>query len=215
MTERILYLIRHGRSDFDSRDRWTGARGEQWDPPLGEEGREQARLLARRLRSMRPPAAVYCSPLRRARETVAPYAESADVEVEMADDLAEAHIGAWEGRPFEEILATDARVLDRLLNQEPIWRHAPGGEGLDAFRDRVHREVESILARHADGDVVVICHGGVINAYVGPLLGLEQEMFFLPENTSVNSVIVDGTTRRVRFLNDILHLTDPQYFGDA
>jgi probable phosphoglycerate mutase len=88
-------------------------------------------------------------------------------------------------------------------------------EHLDAFRDRVHREVESILARHADGDVVVICHGGVINAYVGPLLGLEQEMFFLPENTSVNSVIVDGTTRRVRFLNDILHLTDPQYFGDA
>jgi broad specificity phosphatase PhoE len=79
----------------------------------------------------------------------------------------------------------------------------------------VRREVESILARHPDGDVVVICHGGVINAYVAPLLGLEQEMFFLPENTSVNSVLVDGSNRRVRFLNDVLHLTDPQFFDGA
>jgi len=37
-------------------------------------------------------------------------------------------------------------------------------------------------------------------------------MFFLPENTSVNSVDIDGETRTVRFLNDVLHLTDPHYF---
>lgn len=215
MTERVLYLIRHGRSDFDSRDRWAGARGEQWDPPLGAEGREQARLLTQRLRSMMPPTAVYCSPLRRARETIAPYADATGVEVVFAEDLVEAHIGEWEGKPFEEILATDDRLLDRLRNQEPIWRHAPGVEELDAFRGRVHGEIESILSRHPDGNVVVICHGGVINAYVGPVLGIEHEMFFLPENTSVNSVVVDGSERRIRFLNDVLHLTDPQLFEDV
>jgi broad specificity phosphatase PhoE len=59
----------------------------------------------------------------------------------------------------------------------------------------------------------VFAHGGVINAYVGELLGLGQEMFFLPENTSLNSVDVDGETRTVRFLNDVLHLTDPLFFG--
>ncbi|HZD17362.1 MAG TPA: phosphoglycerate mutase family protein, partial [Actinomycetota bacterium] len=64
MTERILYLIRHGESDFDSRDFTTAPRGRQWDPPLGTNGREQARLLARRLRSMERPSAIYCSPLR-------------------------------------------------------------------------------------------------------------------------------------------------------
>jgi hypothetical protein len=31
----------------------------------------------------------------------------------------------------------------------------------------------------------------------------------------VNSVIVDGSNRRVRFLNDVLHLTDPQFFDGA
>ena len=74
MTERILYLVRHGESDFGSSDFRAGVRGDQWDPPLGERGREQARLLAGRLRAMPLPAAVYSSPLRRARETVAAFA---------------------------------------------------------------------------------------------------------------------------------------------
>ena len=60
--------------------------------------------------------------------------------------------------------------------------------------------------------MLVFAHGGVINAYVGDLLGLRQEMFFLPENTSLNSVDLDGGTRTVRFLNDVLHLTDPLFF---
>ena len=43
VTGRILYLIRHGQSDFEwVGDRWASARGEQWDPPLSESGREQA-----------------------------------------------------------------------------------------------------------------------------------------------------------------------------
>ncbi|MGZ5290722.1 MAG: histidine phosphatase family protein [Actinomycetota bacterium] len=212
MSERILYLVRHGESDFASRDFATIDRGEQWDPPLGERGREQAGLLARRLLAMEPPAAVYCSPLRRARETVAPYAEAAGVDVRNEDGLVEAHLGEWEGKPFEEILAADEQMLHRLRNQEPIWRHAPGVEQLAPFRTRVHGAVESILERHPEGNIVVVCHGGVINAYVAPLLGVEHEMFFIPENTSLNSVVVDGDARRVRFLNDHLHLTDPQLF---
>ena len=212
MSERILYLVLHVESYFDSRDFTTIERGEQWDPPLGERGREQAGLLARRLLAMEPPAAVYCSPLRRARETVAPYAEAAGVDVRHEDGLVEAHLGEWEGKPFEEILAADEQMLHRLRNQEPIWRHAPGVEQLAPFRSRVHDAVESILERHVEGNVVVVCHGGVINAYVAPLLGVEHEMFFIPENTSLNSVVVDGDARRVRFLNDHLHLTDPQLF---
>jgi hypothetical protein len=52
----------------------------------------------------------------------------------------------------------------------------------------------------------------VINAYLGPLLLVENEMFFLPENSSLNSVEIEGSERRVRFLNDVLHLSDPQLF---
>ena len=41
-------------------------------------------------------------------------------------------------------------------------------------------------------------------------------MFFVPENTSLNSVVAEGEVRRVRFLNDALHLTgDPHLFAGA
>jgi probable phosphoglycerate mutase len=169
-------------------------------------------LLARRLLRMDPPAAVACSPLRRALETVAPYAEAAGVTVEVVEDLAEAHLGEWERLTFEEILATDEEVVERLRNQEAIWHRAPGGERLPAFRARVGRAVERLLAAHPEGDVLVVAHGGVINAYIAPILGIDHEMFFLPENTSLNSVVVEGERRRVRFLNDVLHLTDPELF---
>lgn len=215
MTERILYLVRHGESDFGSSDFRAGARGDQWDPPLGERGLEQSRLLAGRLRAMPMPAAVYCSPLRRARETVAAFAEPSGVEVVVDDDLSEAYLGDWEGKGFEEILSTDEQMLHRVRNQEPIWRHAPGVEELGSFRARVHDAVERIISAHPRGNVLVVCHGGVINAYVAPLLGVDHEMFFVPENTSLNSIVVEGDRRRVRFLNDALHLTDPHLFADA
>jgi broad specificity phosphatase PhoE len=210
---RVLYLIRHGRSDFDSAEMSATARGDQWDPPLSEEGRRQAQLLAARLRVMElDRAAVYCSPLRRARETVAPYANAIGVDVVFDDDLMEAHIGGWEGLPFEEIVASDADLVHRIRNQQAIWSRAPGGESEQDFRARIVTELDSILANHTDGDVVVIAHGGVINAYCGEVLGLPGAMFFLPENTSINSVVVDDDRRTVRFLNDIAHLTDPQLF---
>jgi probable phosphoglycerate mutase len=208
----MLFLIRHGRSDQSSNDLAPTPRGPQWDPPLDALGREQAELLARRLLLMDRPAAVYCSPLRRARDTIAPYAERAGIEVGFDDDLMEAHVGDWENKTFEEILASDDEMLHRFRNQEAIWHRAPGGETLAGLRDRVHRVIEGILARHPEGNLLVVAHGGVVNAYVAPILGLHQEMFFLPENTSLNSIEVDGPDRRVRFLNDVRHLTDPKLF---
>lgn len=212
---RVLYLIRHGRSDFGSGEMSAMARGHQWDPPLSEEGRRQAVLLAARLRVMdlNPPA-VYCSPLRRTRETVAPYADAAGLDVTFDEELIEAHIGGWEGLPFEEIVASDAELLHRLRNQQAIWSRAPGGESESDFRVRIVTAVDRILRKHLEGDVVVVAHGGVINAYCAEVLGLPNEMFFLPENTSINSIVVEGDRRSVRFLNDVAHLTDPQLFAE-
>jgi broad specificity phosphatase PhoE len=215
VTGRILYLIRHGRSHFGGEaEHFVSARGAQWDPPLSDEGREQARLLARRLQVMDlEPFVVVSSPLRRARETAVAFAENAGVEVAFHDDLVEVHIGEWEGVPFEEIVEADPEIARSLRNQQAIWHRAPGAEHAERFRDRVRSAVESIVADHPDRNPLLFVHGGVINAYVGELLGLGHEMFFLPENTSLNSVEIDGPVRTVRFLNDVLHLTDPHFFG--
>jgi probable phosphoglycerate mutase len=210
---RVLFLVRHGRADYTTKVFRDTSRGPTFDPPLDATGLEQARLLVRRLVRLDPqPVAVYCSPLRRAMETVAPYAEQAGVDVRIVDDLAEAYIGEWEHLTFEEILATDEEIVERLKKQQAIWHLAPGGERLPEFRARVAYAVETAIGEHAEGDVLVVAHGGVINAYVGPVMGVDHEMFFLPENTSLNSVLIEGDRRRVRFLNDTLHLTDPHLF---
>lgn len=210
---RLLFLIRHGRSDAAADDVVETPRGPQWDPPLDEVGRRQAELLTRRLLLMDPrPAVVYSSTMRRARQTITAFAERSGHDVQYDDDLIEANIGAWESKPFEEIIASDEQMLHRFRNQDAIWRHAPGAESLEGLRQRVRSAVEGILGRHRRGNVIIVAHGGVINAYVGEVLGLEQEMFFLPENTSLNSIVVDGDRRAVRFLNDDRHLAQPHLF---
>ena len=157
------------------------ARGDQWDPPLSEEGLQQAELLARRLSLLDPqPAAVYASPLRRASETALAFSDAAGLEVTLDEDLMEAHIGDWEAKPFEEILASDDELLHRVREQREIWSRAPSGERERDFRARVVGALERALEEHPDGDVLVFCHGGVINAYMGEVLGLPQGMFFLP-----------------------------------
>ena len=214
VTGRVLYLIRHGQSDFDwAGDRWASARGDQWNPPLSAKGREQAALLSKRLLVMDlEPFAVYSSPLRRAAETAEAFAHEVGAEVNFDDELVEAHIGGWEGKPFEEIIESDPGIVQHIRHQRAIWHRAPGAEQGDRFRVRVREAVEGHLSRHPSENLLLFAHGGVINAFVGDVLGLGQEMFFLPENTSLNTIDVEEDTRSVRFLNDVLHLTDPHFF---
>jgi hypothetical protein len=40
-------------------------------------------------------------------------------------------------------------------------------------------------------------------------------MFFLPNNASISTVVAEGSNRRVKFLNDVRHLTDPAVFAPA
>jgi 2,3-bisphosphoglycerate-dependent phosphoglycerate mutase len=208
-------LIRHGKADHRSSALAQTPRGEAADPPLDPTGREQAAALTRRLRMMPVPAAIYCSTLTRARQTIAPYLEATGHRATYLDDLAEWHLGDWELKEFEELLTEHLEMPERVLLQNPVFLLAPNSEPVGAFRKRVVDAVEGAIASHPDGDVWVVCHGGVINAYIGHLLGVDdQEMFFLPPNTSINTVKVDGDRRTMWFLGDDTHYTSPELFPD-
>jgi probable phosphoglycerate mutase len=215
VTERRVYLIRHGKADHRSSAHTPTPRGDSADPPLDATGREQAVALSRRLRMMPAPAAIYCSTLTRARETIAPYLEATGRTATYLDDLAEWHLGDWELKEFEELLTEHLEMPERVLFQNPVFVLAPNSEPVDAFRRRVVDAVEDAIAADAEGDVWIVCHGGVINAYLGHLLGVEdQEMFFLPPNTSINTVKVDGDRRTMWFLGDDTHYTSPELFPE-
>jgi probable phosphoglycerate mutase len=213
---RRLYLIRHGKADRRSGREAMTSRGAAADPPLDETGIEQAVALARRLQRMPAPAAIYCSALARARQTIEPYVEATGAVVTYLEDLVEWFGGDWEFKEFEELIVLHPEIPSRILLQDPLFFLAPGGEPFVDFQDRVVREIEGALRRHSDGDVWIICHGGVINAYVGWVLGIEeQEMFFLPPNTSINTVRVLDDRRQLWFLADDAHVTEPELFADG
>lgn len=216
MSDRRLYLIRHGHALSRSSDAAITSHGRVADPPLDDLGRAQAEVLAQRLMKMRPPAALYVSPLRRARETIAPYEASSGVTATVSDDLREWYGGEWEFKDFEEMVLMHPEMPERVLRQDPVFFLAPGSEPQEELQARVVRAIEAILEAHPDGDVWAVCHGGVINGYVGKVLGIrEQEMFFLPPNTSLNTIRVDGADRQVWFLADDTHLTQPELFDDS
>ncbi len=212
MSVRLL-LIRHGHVDFSSRDFTESPRGRQYDPPLSDRGNEQARRLADRLSVMDVPAAIATSPFRRCLETIAPYLEASGLQAERIDDLGEVFIGDWEGMGFEQIISGDEELARRFREQDPMFALAPGGESGQQLRARVVPAVDRLLERVMEGILVVVAHGGVINAYLGQLMGIDHDMFFLPDNASINTVLVEDGRAELRFLNDVRHLTDPAIFA--
>ncbi len=132
----------------------------------------------------------------------------ADVE----DDLGEVFVGKWEGMRFEDIVSGDEELARRFREQEAMFSMSPGGETGDELRARVVPTVERAIKRAGHGALIIVTHGGVINAYLGHVMGIDQDMFFLPDNASISTVLAEGTSRRVKFLNDVRHLTDPAVF---
>jgi broad specificity phosphatase PhoE len=213
VSDRRLYLIRHARPDYSSTDRVETPLGDQYDPPLGEVGLEQAARLADRLQLLPRPAAIYASTLRRAEQTARIVAERIGMTVIERAELCEWFGGEWEAKDFEQIFTEHPEAIDLFRNQDPAWHLAPGSERADAFQRRCVAAVEAIIAAHLDRDVFVVAHGGVINAYFSHILGIrDQDMFFLPENTSLNTVVIRGDDRLAWFLSDASHLTDPSWF---
>ena len=212
MSVRLL-LVRHGHVDFDSRDFTDSPRGRQYDPPLSDRGKEQARRLADRLSLMDPPEVIVTSPFRRCLETIAPYLEASGLQAERVDDLGEVFIGDWEGMGFEQIISGDEDLARRFREQEPMFALAPGGESGRELRARVVPAIDRVLHRAGDGIVLVVAHGGVINAYLGHVMSIDHDMFFLPDNASINTVLVEEGRAELRFLNDVRHLTDPAIFA--
>jgi broad specificity phosphatase PhoE len=161
---------------------------------------------------MEPPTGVFVSPFERCGQTIQPFLHDTGMTAEVVSDLGEVYVGGWEGMSFEEIVSGDEELARSFRDQEAMFSMAPGGESGARLRARVVPAVERIATTISTGSVLLVTHGGVINAYLGHVLGLTRDMFFLPDHASINTVRVEGGRPEVRFLNDVRHLTDPALF---
>ncbi len=198
-----LMLIRHGQSAAIV----PGAPGSA-DPPLSELGHVQAAALASRLR-LRRIDAVYASTMARAVLTAEPIAAERAMTVVQDADLREVDLGEWSNGGYRQRAAANDPEFLRFA-AAGRWDLIPGSEGDGPFRRRVMTTLDRLACAHSDQSVAVVCHGGVINAVLAEILGIERSTFTLIENTSVTIVRFDQPTDRwlVVTLNDATHLYD-------
>ena len=205
-----VVLIRHGQTA------WNQSAGEErfrgrTDLPLDNVGLGQAMALAGRLRS-EPIAALYASPLTRARQTIAPLAEELGLPVQSHDGLLDIDYGGFQGLTHQEAAAA-------YPDQYALWRstpghvHFPGGESLADVRGRVLGLLDELTARKPVAcatfkTVALVGHQMVNKVAVCALLdlGLDQ-IWRIQQDTCGIDVFqqVDGAWHTLR-LNDTCHL---------
>jgi probable phosphomutase (TIGR03848 family) len=174
-------LIRHGLCDSVGRAIAGRAPGVH----LNHTGQAQAEALAHRLAGI-PIAAVYSSPLERARETATPLAKRQGKSVAIVPELNELDFGDWTGRTLAELDQADGW---REFNAFRSGTRIPGGELMSDVQSRAVGALERLARWHGDATVAAVSHGDVIRAmltyFLGMPLDLLQRLEIAPASISV------------------------------
>jgi len=207
-----ILLVRHGQSaSFIEGQPFELVDG-QGDPPLSAHGHEQARLVARRLRTV-PIDAIYVTTLQRTRQTIDPLAAAIGIEPNVEPDLREVHLGEWEGGLYRK-MAAERHPAFAEMNTTQDWGAVPGAETSTELRTRVRRAIERIHVNHPGQRIIAVSHGGAIGAVLAEATGARSLAFATADNASISQLIVHGDRWIVRRFNDTSHL-DADLTGEA
>lgn len=199
-----LLLIRHGEQQFYD----NIPLGAAYDAPLSELGQRQAEAVGERLAPARL-GRVYCSSMRRAFETACAVARPHGLAPIVREGLRE--IDLWKHAPQDkglldiyskEELANIYREVTRTRKHEAY----PHVEDVAAFKARIMGAIDSIAAESAGHRVAVVCHGGVINAYLSYLFGSAYDSLVSVHHTSITVIRAADTRRAVLTVNDYSHV---------
>ena len=215
-----LVLVRHAEPD------WEFARKQGVDPGLTALGRRQAAELAEHL-CARPLAALYCSPLERARETAAAVAAPQQLTATVVPDLSEIGVPLLQNVSQTEVDAYFLAAAKRPFRDH--WEGFPGGEPFRQFQARVTRAIGEVFAHYGvhaqviDGfpawsapartqtlRIGVVAHGGTNSVILTHLLGIAPvpwEWIRFETPLAAYSVVA------LRAINDQGYIWSLQQFG--
>ena len=196
-------VVRHGETAWNAEGRIQG----HLDSPLNEEGLAQALLLADRL-AREHFSHLYSSDLGRALRTAQPIADRSGRRVIPAPGLRERHLGVFQGLTGIDCERMHFAEYARFQSRDP--EHAvPGGESVSEVYQRVRSEFIGLASRHSGQRVVVVTHGGVLDALYRFVTAtpLNRPRDFPIFNASINVVRLTDARWSVERWGDISHLT--------
>jgi len=200
--ERLLYLIRHGETDWNQSGRIQG----HLDPPLNNAGRSQAHRVSQRLAKIGP-AALYSSDLQRAYETARIIGSATGAQVIQKPRLREINFGVWQGWTSQEIRERDpAGYMARRANPYDVT--PAGGETWRCFYERAVLAVQEILASTDARHIIVVTHSGICTVLGLRALGLDctGKRTFGNDNCAIHTIAIADDNWRAVNLNDGAHL---------
>ncbi|WP_425088968.1 2,3-bisphosphoglycerate-dependent phosphoglycerate mutase [Stappia sp.] len=205
--DHLLVLVRHGQSDWNLKNLFTGWK----DPDLTEQGVEEARAAGRKLKDMKLDFDIaFTSDLSRAQRTLRLILEELGHE-----DLETIRNQALNERDYGDITGMNKDEARQKFGEEQvhIWRRSfdvppPGGESLKMTAERVlpyyHSEIlPQVLAGKR---VIVAAHGNSLRALVMELEGLTPDEILKRELATGAPIVYrltdEGTVASVQDLGD-------------
>lgn len=164
----VLILVRHGETGAN-RDKHFGV---SEDIPLTETGELQARELGPVVKEKFRPGRILSSEYYRARQTSGILAEHLELAVEVIPGIHERDFGYLKGKTYDHIPA--------VAYSDPHWT-PEGGESRAQLQERVLRALHAAVPRYADEELLVVCHGAVIQAVCAHVAGTWEDAY-MPGN---------------------------------
>ena len=198
-----VFLVRHGDTVLSAEDRFAG----ETDVELSEKGREEARLLAQRLKAEKI-SAIFASPLGRTVDTARIIAEPHDLEVQTCDGFREISHGHWEGMKRHE-------VENKFPQEMAEWEKDPytfapaGGESGLAVTARALPALIDLVRKHPGENILIVSHKATIRLLLSSLLGFDPRRYRdnLDQKPAALNIVDfrDPTRARLTLFNDTSH----------
>lgn len=187
-----IYLVRHGETDWNLAGRLQGST----DIPLNEQGKQSALKTAQYFKANGIAiSTIMTSPLMRARQTAQIIADVLAIPVIEQQALTERCFGEAEGLTAKE------RVL-KFPDQD-----IPGLEDIQVVRQRVWNVLQTLATTNADESIIIVSHGGVINAILSILSNGEIGTGITKlKNACLNHITYSNNEWTIHSHNNILHL---------
>ena len=176
--QRRLWLVRHGESTWNVLGL---VQGQKAMPVLTRRGAEQARRCARLLAG-NPVGTIVSSDLQRAAQTALPIGRALCLPVSFDRRLRERSFGSAEGLPQAAVRADQLGIAGGRVVDADVA--PPGGETVRQFYGRLTTCVNELLSDYRDGDLALVCHGGVVRVVLAWLDGVGPEEMTWPEVTN-------------------------------
>jgi broad specificity phosphatase PhoE len=190
-----LYLIRHGRTDWNDERKIMGV----GPVPLNDEGRSTVRRLAETLSADGIPV-IYTSTVVRAMETAEILAAEWGSRIIEEPRLNESPYERWVGKRYSE-LSQDPDF--QLYSSKPSASRFSLKEGMHEVQARALSAVERIVGETDGGRAAAVSHSDVIKPLVAHLLGMDIDSMHRISiaNASATLVVPDAEKNRIRYLN--------------